>query len=126
MQQAYGEACWWFKCRLPAAWPVNRPFPVNEPGDGAFRGPQSELARIKASMGIESGGQEGLLREGGSCVSTGTRPGSETFWATREIIEANSQKMPTPIKESVRGSCGITVPGKSSFCEPKRCTPFFL
>lgn len=73
-------------CRMASKTP---PFPLMSLETGLFGGPQSELARIKASVGMEAGGQEGLLREWGSGVSTGTRPGSEAFRATREITGVN-------------------------------------
>lgn len=40
--------------------------PVNELGDGLFRGPRSERAGIKASVETEVRGQRGLLGRGGS------------------------------------------------------------
>lgn len=79
--------------------------------------PKCELARIKACVGIEVGGQEGLL--GGVLgVSTGTGPGSEAFRAKGKSWEFNFTETPTLIKKSVGGSGGITAPGKGSFGEP--------
>lgn len=69
-------------------------------------------------MGIEARGQESLLRERVSGVSTGTRPGSE---ALRASIKGNYgshfTKTAALIKESVCGSRGIAAPGKCSFGE---------
>lgn len=50
-------------------------------------------------------------------VYAGTRPESEAFRATGEIIGLISQK-PLLKKESGGGSCGITAPGKCSLGEP--------
>ncbi len=74
-------------CRMASKTP---PFLLMSLETGLLEAPQSELDRIKASVG----GQEGLLREWGSGVSTGTGPRSEALRATREIIGVILQKPP--------------------------------
>lgn len=68
-------------------------------------------------MGIEAGGHEGLSREWGLGVSTGTKPSSEGFRATGEITGVILQKPPLLQRKNVGGSHRITAPGKCSFRE---------
>lgn len=69
------------------------PFPLMSLETGLSEAPV-RAGPNQSIRGDRGWGQEGWLREWGSGVSTGTRPGSEGFRATREIMGVISQKPP--------------------------------
>lgn len=78
-------------CRMASKTP---PFLLMSLETGLSEAPSQSQPESKHPQGIEARGQEGLLREWGSGVSAGTRPGKEGFRATREITGVISPKPP--------------------------------